>query len=150
MKNKIVLFAMSKYTMILQWLNCLSPLMMLIVRIYMSRIFFLSGLQKFHDFDNAVSLFANEYHVPVLSPYLAAAMGMTFELGCSVLLALGLATRLATLPVLGMTTVIYFTYDNSAEVCGWFLFFGMILFYGPSRLSLDHLIKRKFSGKDAV
>ena len=60
-----------------------------------------------------VQLFADEYQVPVLPPEIAAMLSVTFEFGCSILLALGLATRLATLPLLGMLAVIQtFVYPN--------------------------------------
>jgi putative oxidoreductase len=61
-----------------------------------------------------VQLFADEYKVPVLPPELAATMATSFELGCSALLVLGLATRLATLPLLGMIAVIQtFVYPSA-------------------------------------
>ena len=44
--------------------------------------------------------------LPLLPPEIAAATSATFELSCSALIVIGLATRLATLPLLGMTFVI--------------------------------------------
>ena len=46
-----------------------------------------------------MQLFADEYRVPVLPPELAAALATSVEIGCSLLLVLGLGTRLATLPL---------------------------------------------------
>lgn len=146
MNNKIIRFAIAKCTTILHGLNMASPVMMLLVRLYMAQVFFLSGLQKIRNWDNTISLFTSEHPVPFLPPQVAAVMSSMFELSCPVLLTLGLAARLATLPVLGMTAVIYFTYDHSAEVCEWFLLYGMILFYGPGKLSFDHLISKKLKG----
>lgn len=146
MGNKLIRFTVVRYTMILQWITCVSPVMMLLVRLYMSRVFFMSGLQKLRDWDNTIALFTTEHPVPLMSPHIAAIMSSTFELCCPVLLTLGLAARLATLPVLGMTAIIYFTYDGSAEVCEWFLLYGMILFYGAGKLSLDYLISKKWKG----
>jgi putative oxidoreductase len=78
----------------------------------------------------------------VLSPAVAAALAATFELGCSTLLILGLATRLATLPLLGMLAVIQlFVYP---QAWGEHLTWGSILFLlftrGPGALSLDRAI----------
>ena len=47
-----------------------------------------------------MALFRDEYKVPVFPPEIAAAMGSTFEIGRSLLLLAGLATRVATLPLL--------------------------------------------------
>jgi uncharacterized membrane protein YphA (DoxX/SURF4 family) len=61
-----------------------------------------------------VQLFVDEYKVPVLPPEFAALLATTFELSCSTLLVLGLATRVATLPLLGMVAVMQtFVYPNA-------------------------------------
>ena len=51
-------------------------------------------------------LFRDEYQVPLLDPEVAARIAMVQELTIPVLLFAGLATRLATLPFLGMLAVI--------------------------------------------
>src|SRR2546428_10664927 len=75
---------------IAQWLFCLA----------IASVFMKAGLTKTASWEVAVQLFADEYQVPVLPPEVAAFMAATFELSCATLLALGLATRLATLPLL--------------------------------------------------
>ena len=79
--------------------------------------------------------------MPVLSPEIAAMMSVTFELGCSTLLALGLATRLATLPLLGMLAVIQtFVYPNSwSDHLTWGSILLFLLTRGPGVISLDWL-----------
>ncbi len=121
--------------------------MMLIVRLWIARVFWLSGMVKIRDFNNTIYLFTHEYHVPLLPPYVAAVFGTTFELCCPILLVLGLATRLATLPLLVMTVIINFTYDNNIEHAYWAMLLGMILCYGPGNISLDYLICKKI-GKE--
>jgi uncharacterized membrane protein YphA (DoxX/SURF4 family) len=66
-------------------------------------------------------LFAGEYKVPVLPPEFAALLATTFEWSCSTLLALGLATRVATLALLGMVAIIQtFVYPSAwAEHLTW-------------------------------
>ena len=90
-----------------------------------------------------ILLFANEYHVPVLSPQLAATLAASFELGCSTLIFLGLLTRLATLPLLGMVFVIQtFVYpENWVEHLSWAAMLLFLLTRGPGAISLDRLIK---------
>ena len=77
-------------------------------------IFLKAGLNKVASWELTVQLFADEYRVPVLAPEISARMAATFEIGCSLLLVAGLATRLATLPLLGMImTIQLFVYPSA-------------------------------------
>jgi putative oxidoreductase len=119
-----------------------ASLHLLLFRLAVAGVFFRAGQTKWASWESTVALFAEEYKVPVLSPAVAAALAATFELGCSTLLILGLATRLATLPLLGMLAVIQlFVYP---QAWGEHLTWGSILFLlftrGPGALSLDRAI----------
>lgn len=140
----IVKQAANAYTAFLHYVTAASPVMMFIVRLWIAHVFFAAGQVKISDFSNTIYLFTNEYHVPVLPPALAAAFATTFELCCPVLLTLGLGARLAALPLIIMTAVINFTYDDIAEHYYWAMMLGMIFFYGPGKLSLDYLIGKKY------
>jgi putative oxidoreductase len=83
-----------------------SSVLQLMFRIAIAAVFWSSGLTKIASWDTTVVLFRDEYMVPLLPPEIAAVISATFELSCSVLIIVGLATRLATLPLLGMTFVI--------------------------------------------
>jgi putative oxidoreductase len=109
-------------------------------------VFFRAGLLKYNSFEFAVKLFEDEYKVPVLAPALAARLVMFNELTFSMLLFLGLGTRIATLPLLGMISVIQlFVYPTA-----WpdHLLWGSILIFlltrGAGALSIDYLIDRRF------
>jgi len=119
----------------------------LIMRLWIAQIFFLSGLTKIHDWHTAMLLFAEEYHVPFIPPQLAAIGATAVELTCPILLVIGLASRLATLPMLAMTVIIHFTYMMYPEHCIWVIFLMTILCYGPGIFSLDALIKQKLGPK---
>ena len=73
----------------------------------------------------------------------------TFELSCSALIVVGLATRLATLPLLSMTFVIeVFVYPEYWAM--HFMWASILLFLltkGPGALSLDHCVKRVFRNR---
>src|SRR5437879_9882793 len=93
------------------------PLLQLMFRLAVASVFLKAGLIKIGSWETTVQLFADEYKVPVLSPELAATLAATFEIGCATLLIVGLGTRLATLPLLGMIVVILtFVYPNAYEV----------------------------------
>jgi putative oxidoreductase len=118
------------------------PLIQLLFRLAIAAVFLKGGLTKTANWMLTVQLFADEYQVPVLPPEIAAMMSVTFEFGCSILLVLGLATRLATLPLLGMLAVIQtFVYPNAwSDHLTW----GSILLFlctrGAGALSLDRLL----------
>src|SRR3954465_14092067 len=121
------------YVQFLHYLNSLSPVMMLVIRLWMAHVFFVSGILKISDWNNTIYLFTNEFPVPGMPPLLAAIFGTTFELACPVLLTLGLASRLATLPLLVMTAVINFTYQEALEHYYWAMLLGVIICVGPGR-----------------
>jgi putative oxidoreductase len=64
-------------------------------RLAVATVLWRSGLTKIASWDATVALFDLEYMLPILPPVLGAYLATAVELGCSVLLALGLATRLA-------------------------------------------------------
>ena len=117
-------------------------LQQLLFRLAVGSVFLKAGLTKIASWETTVALFRDEYKVPVVPPEMAAALGTTFELGCSTLLIFGLASRLATLPLLGMLTVIQlFVYPNAwAEHLTWGSILIAILTRGAGVASLDRLV----------
>src|SRR3989440_7538596 len=118
------------------------PLLQLMFRLAVASVFLKAGLNKIASWELTVQLFADEYKVPVLSPELAARLASTFEIGCSILLILGLGTRLATLPLLGMIVVIQTTvYPNAyAEHLTWGSILLFLLTRGGGPWSLDRVL----------
>lgn len=117
-------------------------LQQLLFRLAVGSVFMKAGLTKIASWASTVALFRDEYQVPVLSPEIAASLATTFELGCSTLLILGLGTRLATLPLLGMIAVIQlFVYPNAwAEHLTWASILVTVLTRGAGAASLDRLV----------
>jgi putative oxidoreductase len=117
-----------------------------LLRFSIAAVFWHSGMTKIASWDTTIALFQDEYRVPILPPELAASLAAAVELTCPVLLVLGLATRFATLPMLGMTFVIeVFVYPEQwIEHLMWASILVFILTRGPGTLSLDHLLARKF------
>jgi putative oxidoreductase len=122
-------------------------IILLMARFSMAIVFWRSGQAKLANWDLTLQLFANEYKVPVLPPEIAAPMAAAVELSCPVLLVLGLFTRLATLPMIGMTLVIQtFVYPQSwPDHLAWMTFLLLLLTRGPGIISLDHLVARYFA-----
>jgi len=114
----------------------------LLFRFAIASVFLRAGLDKVRSWETTVALFRDEYKVPVLPPELAAAMASTVEIGCSMLLILGLASRLATLPMLGMLlTIQLFVYPQAwPEHLVWGSILLLLLTRGAGSVSLDRLL----------
>jgi putative oxidoreductase len=119
----------------------------LVTRFGVAAIFFQSGRTKvdgiLHITDGTYSLFESEYHVPLLPPDVAAHAATYSEHLFSILLVLGLFTRLSALAFLGMTAVIeIFVYPDAWPThLSWA---GLLLFLiarGGGKFSLDHLLR---------
>ena len=126
-------------------LNFFSPLLDLAIRIYIADIFFKSGLTKIRDWDTTLSLFQNEYHVPILPVPLAAVMGTGAELLLPILLVIGLATRFGAAGLFILNIVAVISYPELGEVAvrehfHWGVLLAVILLHGPGKISLDHFI----------
>jgi putative oxidoreductase len=117
----------------------------LLFRVAIGSVFWSSGLTKIASWQTTVALFRDEYQVPILPPEVAAVLGATFELACPVFLVLGLATRLATLPLLGMTFVIQvFVYPEYwTQHLLWASALLFLLARGAGTVSFDHVIARR-------
>ena len=111
----------------------------LLFRLAVGAVFLKAGSLKLTSWESTIGLFRDEYQVPVLPPEIAAAMATTFELGCSTLLILGLGTRLATLPLLGMLAVIQlFVYPSAwADHLTWGSILVAVLTRGAGAVSVD-------------
>jgi putative oxidoreductase len=114
----------------------------LLFRLAVACVFLKAGLNKIASWEPTVQLFLDEYKVPVFPAETAAVLATTFEIGCSALLIVGLATRLATLPLLAMIVVIQlFVYPSAyAEHLTWGSILIFLLTRGAGTLSLDRLL----------
>ena len=124
-------------------------ILQLMMRIGIGAVFWNAGLTKIASWQTTIVLFRDEYRVPLLPPELAAYMATAVELTCPVLLLLGLATRLATLPMLAQTLVIeVFVYpEDWIEHLTWAAMLLFILTRGPGAVSLDRYLGRAMLGK---
>ncbi|WNF58548.1 DoxX family protein [Pseudomonas sp. SG20052] len=117
--------------------------LVLVARIAIAAIFFMSGRTKVSDFmtitPSTYELFRTEYALPLISPELAAHLSTYSEHLFPVLLVLGLLTRLSALALLGMTFVIeVFVYPDAWPThLSWAGLLLLIVARGAGSLSLD-------------
>lgn len=126
-------------------LERLQPAAQLGARWYLAGVFFRSGLTKIHDWDSTLALFANEYHVPVLNPVLAAWMGTGAELVLPALLLFGLAGRFAAAGLFVLNGVAVLSLMDVADAAlqqhqFWGSLLAALLLWGPGAWSVDHFL----------
>jgi putative oxidoreductase len=121
-------------------------LVQLATRVAVAHVFCTSALSKLASWPITIQLFAMEYRLPLLMPELAAILGTAAELTGSVLIFLGLFTRLGALILLGLVAMIQvFVYpENWAEHLLWASGLLLLLARGGGVLSLDTIAKRLF------
>ena len=133
-------------------LDWLAPAVDLAIRLQVASVFFQSGLTKIASWGTTLSLFENEYAVPLLPPHLAALLGTGVELFLPVLLVLGLGGRFAALGLFLFNIIAVVSYPDLGEVGlrdhqTWGLLLAVTLLHGPGKLSLDHLVGRHLFGR---
>jgi len=119
-------------------------LLALVARAATFVVFWRSGQVKLDDWAATLGLFETEYRLPLLPPHLAAYLAAGLELGGSVLVLAGLATRFAALAFLGMVAIIQiFVYPSAWPThIQWLAFLLLLVARGPGRVSLDALVQR--------
>lgn len=116
------------------------PIADLGIRLWLAQIFFVSGIIKLSNWDNALLLSQSEYPVSWLDPITAAYLGVSIELIGAVLLIIGLATRFAALPMLILSLVIQFNYVALDQHLFWAMLFGWFVVRGAGPFSIDSIL----------
>jgi putative oxidoreductase len=125
------------------WLQRLTPIGDLVLRCWLAKIFWVSGLVKYQSWETTLLLFEYEYQVPLLPPGVAALAATASELLFSVLLAFGLAGRVGALGLFAVNAMAVISYPALNEVARehhfmWGLMLLVPLLHGPGKLSIDH------------
>jgi len=118
------------------------PLLEFGMRLAVGATFFRSGMNKRESFDTAITLFRDEYRLPLLPPEIAAYLGTAVELTAPVLLVLGVLARLGATALLVMTLTIQFLVypENWPEHLMWASILAYVLRSGPGTLSIDRIV----------
>lgn len=124
----------------------------LALRLFVGLQFFKSGLTKISDWGTTLALFNEVYHVPILPPALAAAMGTFGELTLPLLLFLGLLSRPAALGLFAvnlMAVISYpelFQFECPAPINDhfyWGILLLVVVAFGPGRWAIDSWFSSK-------
>lgn len=154
--NKLITLARAGYDLLVKVASSLQSPLLLIVRLYWGWSFFQTGLGKLKDLSGPTQFFT-ELGIPF--PAFSAALAGTTECVGGLLLLVGLASRLAAIPLTITMVVAYLTADLEsvknifsdpdkflAATPYTFLFASvLILVFGPGAFSLDRLIGPKLN-----
>lgn len=138
------------YLMLTDWVDRTQPVLNLLFRLYLAKVFFMAGLTKIKSWDTTLMLFEYEYSVPVVSYQFAAYSATFVELVFPILLVLGLAGRFSAggLLVLNIVAAISYPDISPAGVNDHYFWGAMLLvlvIYGPGKLSVDNWLHKRFS-----
>lgn len=131
-----------------------AALVLAAARVWLAIPFVKAGLTRWADFtggswDTQLFLFGYEHPLPYVPAEVAAPFAMAGELTLPVLLVLGLFGRLGALGLTVMAATIFLLlpapYSNGAEQIPWMAVGFMLFLAGPGRLSVDYLIRKRFS-----
>jgi putative oxidoreductase len=139
--------------------NVLRSPLLLVVRVYWGWEFFLTGKGKLMNLSKPAEYFAG---LGIPFPHFSAILAGCTECFGGVLLLLGLASRLITIPMMILLVVAYLTADVDAVRAIFsdpdkfltapefqFLFAVVLVFvFGPGRFSLDALLSNYFKTAD--
>lgn len=121
---------------------------LLAARLYVSWVFFASGLQSLRDWPATLWLYDNEFHVAVLPPHLAAVAGTAGELLLPPLVALGLFGRFGALGlfVVNLVALLSYLYALQPPAILFHVIWGILIataaLWGPGPWSVDALRRR--------
>jgi putative oxidoreductase len=147
---------LSAWTRLTARLEQLTPLVLLLLRVFVALAFWRAGVVKIDSPDSTLYLFTEEYHVPLLPAAFAAATATWVELIVPWFLALGLGTRAmaAFLFVYNLVAVISYPAlwphgfwhglagSDFSDHKAWGLMLLALVALGAGRWSLDALLGR--------
>ncbi|RMH51985.1 MAG: DoxX family protein [Zetaproteobacteria bacterium] len=139
-------------------LERLQPLGLLLFRLWVALSFWRAGVVKHNDPMGTAYLFNYEYHVPLISPDLAATLGTWTELTLPWFLGLGLLGRPAALILFVYNAVAVISYpalwpnglwnglvgSDFIDHKAWGLMLFFLILSGPGAISLDAVLERWF------
>lgn len=139
---------------LLTGLEALQSVFLLALRLWLAKVFFMSGLTKIKSWDTTLMLFEYEYTVPIIPFNIAAYMATAAELIIPVLLVVGLLTRLNLVALFILNYVAMISYPD-ISIAGekdhimWGIAIVTIFLFGPGKAALDHFIWKKVSNQTA-
>lgn len=129
-------------------LDALQAIFALGARIWIFKVFFMSGLTKIQSWESTLALFEYEYAVPLLPHKIAAYLATGAELVLPALLLIGLLSRFSAFGLFILNAVAVMAYAD-ISIAGikdhvfWGFMLAYLVFHSAGKLSLDAFIVKK-------
>lgn len=124
----------------------------LLIRIWLFKVFFFSGILKVKSWSSTLFLFTHEYDIPLLSPKYAALFGTGTEILFPLLMLLGLGARLPAFGLFCFNIIAVYGYRgflleptgaaglNNHILWGFLILVTMV--HGHGKFSIDFLLNK--------
>jgi putative oxidoreductase len=147
----------AQYAKLERPLALLAPLADFLARLYIARIFLLSGWNKLADWETTLYLFTEEYHVPLVPGKVAAILGTGGELLFPLLLVLGVMTRLSAAGLFALNIVAVMSYWHvlknlpvaMEDHLVWGVLLAILMTYQGRRWEIDRLWRKPAIGSSS-
>lgn len=146
-------FLAKLYHYFLKALDFFKPAADLLARLWVSYIFLKAGILKLQSWNSTLYLFEHVFHVPLLSPTVAAVIGTGAEIILPIMLILGLGGRLTVFVFFCYNAIAVISYpqlltpdgaQGLAQHINWGLLLMLLMVHGSGKLSIDYWINQKF------
>jgi putative oxidoreductase len=121
------------------------PYLELAIRLWIAKLFFSFGFLQLMHWQLTLALAGRENPIPLLAPAAAASLSSGIYLVCAALLAIGLMTRYAALPLLALSIITQLRYEAFDSQLFWIALAGWFAIHGAGPISLDNLLRRGLS-----
>jgi putative oxidoreductase len=152
-------FVVGAYKVLITLASSLQSPVLLILRLYWGWQFFVDGKGKLQNLDKVTNYFGHDLHIPF--PHLNALMASGVECVGGLLLLVGVASRLVSIPLIFTMIVAYLTAERealnhifsapdkfvTADPFLYLLASVIIFVFGPGVFSVDWLLGRKYRDK---
>jgi NADH dehydrogenase/putative oxidoreductase len=118
------------------------PYIELAIRLWIAKLFFLFGTLQLMHWQPTLELASQENPIPLLVPSAAAFVSTGVYLVCGALLAIGLMTRYAALPLLALSFITQLRYEPFDSQLFWMALSGWFVIYGAGPISFDNMLRR--------
>ena len=118
------------------------------LRFAVATVFWRSAMAKLANWETTLSLFSDEYQLPLIPPEIAAYLATSVEISTPILLVFGLLTRPAAFILLMMTSIIeIFVYPLAWPThIQWAAMLLVLICRGAGTWSVDHWLRKRWIG----
>ncbi|MDP9010467.1 MAG: FAD-dependent oxidoreductase [Pseudomonadota bacterium] len=121
------------------------PYIELAIRLWIAKLFSVFGFMQMLHWETTLAVASQENPIPFLAPHSAAFLCTAIYLVCSAMLAIGLMTRYAAVPLLLLSFITQLRYTPFDTQLFWIALTGWFAIYGAGPISLDNLLRRGLS-----